>query len=249
MSLRVANGFWNKVGEQPFRVLLVSLILMLLLSPSITVLARLGPVFTGMNLLAPLSLVVIAASALTLWKRARHHAWHMVATGFVIATLMLGGVIDHQSFPIAQLIIQILFLGRVIQVVVKSVFSAKEITSDVLCGAICVYLLTGVLAGLVFVLIEVLAPGSFRLVDITNPALRSQDVLLKDPGWLIYFSFVTLTTVGYGDMVPNSSMARSAAVTVAVLGQILLVVQIARLVGMHVAQSTPSRSDRDEPDK
>ena len=102
------------------------------------------------------------------------------------------------------------------------------------------------LAGLVFVLIEFLAPGSFRLVDITNAATRSQDVLLKDPGWLMYFSFVTLTTVGYGDLVPNTGIARSAAVTVAVIGQILLVVQIARLVGMHVAQSARSPRDRSE---
>jgi len=243
MRSRAAKGFWIRVGEQPFGVLLVALLLMLLLSPCVTFFERLSPAFTGMTLLAPLSLIVIGASALTLWQRARHHAWHMVATAFVIATLMLGSVITHHAFLAAQLIIQILFLGRVIHVVVRSVFTAKDVTSDVLCGAVCVYLLTGVLAGLVFVLIEFLAPGSFRLVDIANPAIRSQDILLKDPGWLMYFSFVTLTTVGYGDLVPNSGIARSAAVMVAVLGQVLLVVQIARLVGMHVAQS--ARSGRD----
>ena len=170
----------------------------------------------------------------------------MVATAIVIATLMLGGVITHHAFPAAQLIIQILFLGRVIYVVVRSVFTAKDVTTDTLCGAICVYLLTGVLAGFVFILIEFLAPGSYHLVDAGNHGIRSQDVLLKDPGWLMYFSFVTLTTVGYGDMVPNSGIARSAAVTVAVIGQVLLVVQIARLVGMHVAQATQSPQDRDE---
>lgn len=246
MRSHVVKGFWTKVGEQPFGVLLVALILMLLLSPCITVLERLNPAFTGMTLLAPLSLLVIGASALTLWQRSRHHALHMCATGIVIATLMLGSIISHHAFLAAQLIMQILFLGRVIFVVVNSVFKAKVVTGDVLCGAICVYLLTGVLAGLVFVLIEFLAPGSFRVMTIADPAMRSQDVLLNDPGLLMYFSFVTLTTVGYGDMVPNSGLARSAAVTVAVLGQILLVVQIARLVGMHVAQASPSRHRQDD---
>jgi hypothetical protein len=220
--------------------------LMLLLSPCVTVLERLSPAFTGMTLLAPLSLIVIGASALTLWQRARHHALNMCATGIVIASLMLGSVLSHHAFLAAQLILQIIFLGRVVHVVVQSVFKAREVTTDVLCGAICVYLLTGVLAGLVFVLIEFLAPGSFRVMTVADPATRSQDVLLRDPGLLMYFSFVTLTTVGYGDMVPSSGVARSAAVTVAVLGQILLVVQIARLVGMHVAQSSPSRHGKDE---
>ncbi len=246
MRSRVAKSFWTKVGEQPFGVLLAALILMILLSPSLTILEHLNPAFTGMTLLAPLSLIVVGASALTLWQRSRHHALHMCAAGLVIASLMLGSVISHHAFLAAQLIIQILFLARVIYVVVQSVFKTKVVTTDVLCGAICVYLLTGVLAGLVFVLIEFLAPGSFRVMTITDPAVGSEAILLRDPGWLMYFSFVTLTTVGYGDMVPNSGLARSAAVTVAVIGQVLLVIQISRLVGMHVAQSSSARHGKDE---
>ena len=248
MRSRVAKGFWNKVSEEPFGVLLAALALMLLLSPSITFLSDLWPTLTGMMQLAPLSLIVIAASAMALWKRARHHAWHMVATGIVVAMLMLGSFISHRTFLAAQLVIQIAFLANVINVVVRSVFSAKDVTTDVLCGAICIYLLTGVLAGLVFVLIEFLAPGSFHLVSADETTVRSRDILLKDPGWLIYFSFVTLTTVGYGDIVPNASIARSASVMEAVIGQVLLVIQISRLVGMHVAQSTSSQRQRDESD-
>jgi hypothetical protein len=52
----------------------------------------------------------------------------------------------------------------------------------------------------------------------------------------MYFSFVTLTTVRHGDVLPANAVARSASVLVAVIGQVLLMVQIARLVGMHVAQ-------------
>jgi len=54
---------------------------------------------------------------------------------------------------------------------------------------------------------------------------------------LFYYSFVTLATLGYGDIVPVSEAARSFAVLEAVMGQIYLVVLVARLVGMHISQS------------
>ena len=55
---------------------------------------------------------------------------------------------------------------------------------------------------------------------------------------LLYFSFTTLTTVGFGDITPVSAFARMFSVTEAIAGQVILVVLVARLVGMHVAQST-----------
>ena len=241
MPLPTRQGFWNTVIRHPFGVLLLSLFLMLILAPSTSLLKNYLPDFHGMVALAPLSLLVIGASMLTLWKRARHHAQHMFAGAVVIVVLMLGSVVTHRALVPIQIVIQILFLGYVLGIVVRSVFKAKVITSDVLCGAVSVYLLVGVLAGLVFVLIESFAPGSFRVSNWTTDAVAQQASFIEDPGWLLYFSFVTLTTVGYGDVLPASAVARSASVLVAVIGQVLLMVQIARLVGMHVAQGTDAK--------
>ena len=58
---------------------------------------------------------------------------------------------------------------------------------------------------------------------------------------LLYFSFTTLTTVGFGDIMPVSGFARMFSVTEAIAGQVILVVLFSRLVGMHVAQSTGGR--------
>ena len=160
---------------------------------------------------------------------------HMVAAGVVVVALMLSSVLTHRACLIGQLVLQILFLANVIRVVMKSVFKAKNVSTDTLCGAISVYLLVGILSGLLFVLIEALYPGSYRLAEAPANAPAS-DYFLLDPGLLLYFSFVTLTTVGYGDILPDSEVARSAAVLVAVVGQILLVVQISRLVSIHVTQ-------------
>jgi len=65
---------------------------------------------------------------------------------------------------------------------------------------------------------------------------------LDQPGWLVYFSFTTLTTVGFGDVLPAKAFARSLSVLEAVIGQIMLVVMMARLVGLHVAHATSSKS-------
>ena len=235
------QGFWNTVSRHPFGVLLLTLFLMLTFSPSISALEKFIPGFHGMVALAPLSLLVIGASMLTLWKRARNHAQHMFAGAAVIVVLMLGAVVTHHVFVPVQIIVQILFLGYVLGIVMRTVFKAKIITSDILCGAVSVYLLVGVLAGLVFVLIEYFSPGSFRVSNWTTDAVAQQASFIEDPGWLLYFSFVTLTTVGYGDVLPASAVARSASVLVAVIGQVLLMVQIARLVGMHVAQGTDAK--------
>ncbi|MFA7344069.1 MAG: potassium channel family protein [Terrimicrobiaceae bacterium] len=241
MPLPTRQGFWIAVGRHPLGVLLLSLFLMLVFAPSTSLFGKWIPGFHGMVTLAPLSLIVIGASMLTLWKRARHHARHMFAGAVVLAVLALGSVVSHHSWIPVQLIVQILFLGYVLGIVVRAVFRAKDITSDILCGAVAVYLLVGVLAGLLFVLIEYFSPGSFRVSNWTTDPVSQQASLIGDPGWLLYFSFVTLTTVGYGDVLPASSVARSASVLVAVIGQVLLMVQIARLVGMHVAQGTDSR--------
>jgi hypothetical protein len=232
------DGFWKVVGRHPFGVLLGALFLMIGLSPSVSLITKFHPEFRGMAVLAPLSMVMIGASMFALWKRARHHATHMLAGGLIIVLLTLGGLVSHHGLALAQIIAQIIFLSYMIGVVVRSVFRAADITGDILCGAVCIYLLFGVLSGFVFVLIEYLLPGSFLISNWqANPA-EQQSSFLHDPGWLIYFSFVTLTTVGYGDVLPGNAIARSAAVLVAIVGQILLVVQIARLVGLHVAQGT-----------
>lgn len=241
MPLPSKRGFWIAVTRHPFGVLLLALFLMLIFAPSTSLFGRWIPNFHGMVTIAPFSLFVIGASMLTLWKRAHHHARHMFAGAVVLVVLVLGSVLTHHSWIAIQLIIQILFLGYVLGIVVRSVFKAKIITSDILCGAISVYLLVGVLAGLVFVLIEYYVPGSFRVSNWTTDAAAQQASFIEDPGWLLYFSFVTLTTVGYGDVLPASAVARSASVLVAVIGQVILMVQIARLVGMHVAQETDSR--------
>lgn len=243
---QIKEGFWRAVGNHPFGVLLIALIIETAVAPSISILGKHNELFEGMRALTPLSLLVVFASMVALWQRARHHALSMMAAGIVIVLMTLGGVIAHKQWVPFQLAAQILFLCYVLWIVIRSVFTAKVVTGDVLSGAVCVYLLVGVVAGLLFVELELFFPGSFRLTDSTASVLAQQAEFINDPGWLLYLSFVTLTTVGCNDVEAASSLARSATVLVAVVGQILLMVMIARLVGMNVVQASKPAS-ADEP--
>lgn len=109
-------------------------------------------------------------------------------------------------------------------VLLSQVFRAGEVTPARVQGAIAVYLLFGLGWAHAYHLTSTLHPGSFNVTDGT----------LSSVGDWIYFSYVTLTTVGYGDVAPVLPIARNLAVGEALTGQLYLAVLIARLVAMEV---------------
>ena len=133
------------------------------------------------------------------------------------------------------------FLFFVISELLRDLSSHKEVTADSLRGIVSVYLLLGFAWAMVFMLIVCLDPQALA----GSETLREQ--LARQPNELypmmIYYSFVTLTTLGYGDISPVSEVARSAAWIEAVVGQLFVAVLVARLVGIYVSQNMPSTSD------
>ena len=102
-------------------------------------------------------------------------------------------------------------------------------TNDTVYGGICVYILLGYCFALVFILLEILVPGSFSFAHeapVGIPQTESQ---------LIYFSFSTLTTVGFGDITPLTPPAKSFAMIEAVVGPMFVAVFLARLVGVRTS--------------
>ena len=102
-------------------------------------------------------------------------------------------------------------------------------TLNVIYAAIAVYLFIAFMWAFLFLLVEKLQPGSITLGGTEESTFH-----------FFYYSFVTITTLGYGDITPTSEIARSLALLEAVIGQIYLVVLVARLVGIHIAQSSRS---------
>lgn len=109
------------------------------------------------------------------------------------------------------------------------IFRATEVMSDVLVAAASIYLVIGSGFAAIFALIEWMAPGSFALAS-GAPISWQQ---------LFYYSYVTLTTVGYGDITPQGFYAQSFAIFEAVIGVLYTVILLSRLVGL---QSTSKKS-------
>jgi voltage-gated potassium channel Kch len=119
--------------------------------------------------------------------------------------------------------------------VLRQVLEAEKVSRGVVEGAVCVYILLGAAWADLFSFIETFHPGAFQL-----PPLRTTDVLsvvVEARQRFIYYSFVTLTTVGYGDITPVAPFAQRLAVLEAMFGQLYLSILIARLVGLHIAQA------------
>lgn len=162
---------------------------------------------------------------------------------FIIALLLaLPTIAIHWSryfvsVPFAFFAVQIMtallfiFTGSII---VVHVFRGEEVTTNKIAGAICVYLLIGLTWGIVFALIEEFQPGSFMIGHSRMEAKVPQ---------MMYYSFVNLTTLGYGDITPVAPYARTLSVLEAIIGQMYLVVLVARLVGLHIVHSTRKHSD------
>ncbi len=121
-------------------------------------------------------------------------------------------------------------------VFIYEVLLHPAVTSDTLYGAIAAFLLIGFTCGLIFAVIQQVSPGSFR--DTVEPAR-----VIRPPE-LIYFSFTTLTTVGYGDIVPRHGFAKAIAMLESLMGVLYPAVFVGRLIGLHAARIAPREGPR-----
>lgn len=114
-----------------------------------------------------------------------------------------------------------------------------RLTRHAVLGAVCGYLLLGILWMLLYLAVETAVPGSFRISaedDLRSAGPQSVRDLLG------YFSFITLATVGYGDVTPVTPIARTLAWLEAVVGQFYLGVLVAGLVGFKVTQALDQKN-------
>jgi hypothetical protein len=130
--------------------------------------------------------------------------------------------------PVPRIAIEIASLVSLLLlflVVLSQTFRLGPVNSHRIQGAVSGYLLLGVIWANAYFLVELLRPGSFSGPISAESGAR---------GWL-YFSFVTLTTVGYGDVLPLHPVAQSLAILEAVTGPLYLAILLARLVSLAVA--------------
>jgi voltage-gated potassium channel Kch len=132
----------------------------------------------------------------------------------------------------------ICFLLIISGALANDVFRSKRIKIDQVLGGVVLYLNIGLTFAVAYTLVEHVSPGAFVL---PQPVPR----LPLHPTYFAYFSFVTLTTVGYGDTVPVEAVARSLATLEAALGQLYPAIILARLVSIEVSQRDQQARSKD----
>jgi hypothetical protein len=199
-----------------FHYLFISLVLLLALYP-----------YVGQStaLLKALTSVVLITGVYAISNRRRQIVIALILAVpaflggwlFIITGLPVLGTLEN-AFTLA-------FYAFTTLVILSRVLASEEVTTDTVYGAVSVYLLFGITWATAYDVIAAAHPGSFYSDHTHNPdgVFTYQD--------LLYFSFVTLATLGYGDITPLTNQTRSLAMLEAVSGVLYTVVLIARLVG------------------
>ena len=130
----------------------------------------------------------------------------------------------------------LVFLLLAIRYSVRQVFLEGEVDLNKIIGSVCIFLLLALLWAILYQFVEVLTPESFSNVTSAEGQVEFHK--------LIYFSFVTLTTLGYGDTTPTTPLSEALAVLEAVVGVFYIAILVAALVGDFMARKNARSAER-----
>jgi hypothetical protein len=148
---------------------------------------------------------------------------------------MLATVLSAETQLLSYCVLQIIFLCYIMRMVYQSLRSVRTVNQEVIYASIVLYLLFSICLTLIYYAILLLEPSAFSgKIILDSSDAHSVSKVLQE---LIYFSLVTQTTLGYGDLSPTLGSARIIAPFQAILGQLYIAVVIARLVGIGVSTS------------
>ncbi|WNJ18973.1 potassium channel family protein [Pontibacter sp. G13] len=151
----------------------------------------------------------------------------VVCLSLVWLDYMIGGAV----LKIISLGLYIVYFCILFYKTTHLILSKDQISNQLLIAGIAGYMLLGYISAFALMLVQISYPQSFGISD---------DKFLQD---LIYFAFVTLSTVGYGDITPETSVAKSVSVLIGVAGQMYLTLLVALLVGKYLQNPTLPSSD------
>ena len=216
--------------QERFLSLLIFIIAMIIVGPLVEE-------FIQLRILMDILWSAIFISAVYAVSQKKHH----ILIGVLLALPMLGSIwakyfVELKALVVVGSLCGAAFMLFIIIQMLIFIYSFREVTRDLIVGAAVVYLLMALMWMFIFVVVETLHPGSFNIPEGPN---------MEATRYFLYYSFVTLTTLGYGDITPATGLARSLCILEAVIGQLYLVVQVAWLVGVHVSQSMVKRAGRD----
>jgi hypothetical protein len=213
--------------ERRFIILFVSLLTVILVTPLVQ-----G--FVGIHIVWNIFISAILLSGVHAVSGRRRNVY--IAS--LLALPMLVSIwseyfVENKYVVIVGTLCGVVFFAYMIVNILLFIYKQDEVTRDLIVGAAVVYLLMAMMWTFIYKVVEMAHPGSFTIsaTDI-HERLR-----------FTYFSLVTITTLGYGDIIPTTGLASSLATLEAVVGQLYLVTTVAWLVGVRVSQSRERKSE------
>jgi len=147
----------------------------------------------------------------------------------------------HQMPPIMFVFGALVFMTFVTINLLQFIIRAPRVNSEVLSAGIAVYLIFGLVWSLAYTMVAELQPNSFAF---SNPVPEGAPAPTMQGVTSLYFSFITLNTVGYGDIVPVSPTARMLALLESTTGLFYMALMVARLVSLYTSEITEAREEQ-----
>ncbi|MEI6896426.1 MAG: ion channel [Psychromonas sp.] len=178
-----------------------------------------------------IALTVISMSIAVWSLRSSRYAFN-TALGLVLSTIIISIIVialDKAELAFIHLLLMLTFFSMTLRLATQQALFSGEITYNSIIGSICIFLLLG----LIWVILYLL------LIEFTDTAFIGIDVLPWQENFpnLIYFSFVTLTTLGFGDLLPISPLARFLVYIEAIVGVFYMAIVVSSLVGAGISQT------------
>ncbi|HYV67457.1 MAG TPA: ion channel [Myxococcales bacterium] len=169
--------------------------------------------------------ILILNGILVAISATRRGATRRLLIGACVGDIALEAIsrwVPAEGLPLVADAASAIVLALCVTVILAHVFRSSEITADTILAAIVAYLFLAIAFSRAFVIVESVSPTSFDLRAGVNAEFE-----------LLYFSFITIATLGYGDVVPRLPTAQILAMLEAVIGQFYVAVLIAWLVSVH----------------
>ena len=162
----------------------------------------------------------------------------LVLSIFAFFTEWFAGIFSIWAMATVSKSLNVIFFLIIVVTLVYQVSTARKVTLEVILGAIIGYLMLGLVYSIFVAFIMQQDPGAYNITQNLQPDFGP----ITHLGESIYYTFITLTTVGYGDILPVKPYTRSLSVLISVSGQLYIAIIIALLVGKFASDSDNAKS-------
>ncbi len=217
---RFADFWW---GDRGFSALLLLILMLFFLSPFFSL-------SLGRFLISLFLILLLISGVATMTKRKLHNIVAWLVAGTALVFNIVHDIIPNRTITGCLYLSSVAFFCLLIGVLLKQVFRQGPVTSHRIRGAIAAYLLIGFTWTFIYALIALFVPGAFSFPQ----SMTAQPGDPKHQSALVYYSFVTMATLGYGDIVPVHPVARMFAISEALIGLLFPATLLARLVSLEI---------------